>query len=80
MPAGFELWDTDTNNLLDDWDTEAQAIEALRGLIELNGPEAMHDLALVSVDDAGVSSTVAYGAALVPHVARADADAARRTV
>jgi hypothetical protein len=78
MPAGFELWDTDTNNLLGDWDTETQAVEALRRLIDLNGPDAMRDLALVSVDDAGSSRTVAHGAALASHVACSDV--ARRTV
>ncbi len=32
----FELWDTHTRNLLYDFDTEAEALDAASELIELN--------------------------------------------
>jgi hypothetical protein len=60
----FELWDTDSGNLLDDFASEADALEAVRSLIALNGPDAMVDVSLVSVSDVGRSTQLAAGRVL----------------
>jgi hypothetical protein len=57
--AGYELWDTESRNLLDDFDTEAEALEAVRELLALNGPESAHALALTRVYADGRMITVA---------------------
>jgi hypothetical protein len=62
--AGYELWDTESRNLLDDFDTEAEALEAVRALIALNGLHCTQALALTRVWSDGRMSTVATGDAL----------------
>ena len=62
--AGYELWDTESRNLLDDFDTEAEALEAVRDLIALNGPGCTDAVALTRVHADGRMSTLAMGADL----------------
>jgi hypothetical protein len=69
--AGYELWDIESRNLLDDFDTEGEALEAVRSLIALNGPGTTDALALTRVDANGRMTTVAMGAALSSRVAAA---------
>ena len=59
--VGFELWDTGSRNLLDDFDTEAEALEAVRDLIALNGPGCTDAVALTRVHADGRMSTLAMG-------------------
>lgn len=61
---GYELWDTESRNLLDDFDTEAEALEAVRELIALNGPGTTDALALTLVTADGRMTTLAMGDAL----------------
>lgn len=75
--AGYELWDTDFRNLLDDFDTEAEALAAVRGLIELNGPGCTGALALTCVDTDGRMTTVAMGEALAARVRAATPERGR---
>ncbi len=63
MP-GYELWDTESRNLLYDFDTEAEALEAAGELIDLNRSSYPGTLALVRVDASGRSTTLALGEAL----------------
>ena len=65
--AGYELWSTKSGNLLDDFDTEAEALETIRQLIALNGP-CTDGLALTRVDKAGRHTTLAMGDALAERV------------
>ena len=65
--AGYELWSTESRNLLDDFDTEAEALVTIRQLIALNGP-CTDGLALVRVDKAGRHTTLAMGDALAERV------------
>ena len=60
----YELWDMDSGNLLDDFDSQGEATEAVRALTRLNGASAMTAVALVRVDDGGRASTIASGAEL----------------
>lgn len=62
--AGYELWDTESRSLLDDFDTEVEALEAVRDLIALNGVGCTDALALTRVDADGRMTTLAMGAAL----------------
>jgi len=61
---GYELWDTASRNLLNDFDTEADALEAVRKLIALNGQNCTDALALTQVDGAGHMTTLAMGESL----------------
>ena len=65
--AGYELWDSVSRNLLDDFGSEAEALETIRQLIALNGP-CTDGLALVRVDKAGRHTTLAMGDALAERV------------
>jgi hypothetical protein len=62
--AGYELWDTESRNLLDDFDTEAEALEAVRELVALNGPGCTDAMALTRVHADGRMATLATGADL----------------
>ena len=61
---GYELWDAESGNLLDDFDTEVEALERVRALISLNGPGCTDTLALTSVYEGGRMTTLAMGEAL----------------
>jgi hypothetical protein len=59
----YELWDLTSRNLLDDFDTESEALKAVRDLLAINEPNMAGELMLVWRDgDAG--GTVAEGAEL----------------
>jgi hypothetical protein len=60
----YELWDTESRNLLYHFDTEGEAIEAARELIALNAAIYPAKLALTSVEADGQMTTVAAGAEL----------------
>ena len=62
--AGYELWDAQSGNLLDDFDTEAEALEAVRELVVLNGAGCTDSLALTRVHVDGRMATLAMGADL----------------
>jgi hypothetical protein len=66
--TGFEPWDTESANLLDGFDTEREALEAVGALIALNGPGGVSALALIHPDAGGRANTVAMGNALAEHV------------
>ena len=68
VTLGYELWSTESRNLLDDFDTEAEALEAVRQLMVLNGPECAAGLALTRVDTGGRMTTLAMGDALAERV------------
>ena len=69
----YELWDTETRNLVEDFETEAAALDAARELIALNAPSYPAALALACPDDDGRATWLAEGADLA---ARAQAAAA----
>jgi hypothetical protein len=57
----FELWDTDTGNLIEAFDDEVSALIAARELIGLNADVYPTMLTLLAVDERGELSTVASG-------------------
>ena len=75
--AGYELWDTESGNLLDDFDSEAQALETVRELIVLNGSDSTDALALTRVDVNGRTTTLAMGEALAARAGSAESQQGR---
>jgi hypothetical protein len=69
--AGYELWDTESRNLLDDFDTEADALRAVASLVALNGPSCTNALALTLVRRDGRMTTLAMGDTLAALAASA---------
>jgi hypothetical protein len=59
----YELWDTLSRNLLADFDTEPEALTAVRDLLAINPPEMADELVLVWRDGSD-GGTLAEGAAL----------------
>jgi hypothetical protein len=60
----FELWDTETRNLLYDFDTLEEAIQAARELTEVNEDRYPGHMALARVEDDQRVTWLARGAAL----------------
>ena len=55
----WELWDTETGNLVGDYDTEAEALAVVRAALARHGPDAAAWLALgVEHDDEGGDDAV----------------------
>ena len=57
----YELWDTESGNLVEDFGDETEALAAARELIALNGPAYPNALALARRDDNGKATWLAYG-------------------
>jgi hypothetical protein len=57
----YELWDTETGNLVEAFDTETDALSAARELIGLNADVYPAMLTRLAVDDRGELATVAAG-------------------
>ena len=60
----YELWDTETGNLVEAFDDEPGALRAARELIVLNEDVYPAMLTLLSVDRCGELATIAEGTAL----------------
>lgn len=45
----YELWHGPSGNLLEELETEAEALNALRGYVAANGPESADDFSLSAV-------------------------------
>ena len=71
----YELWDTVSRNLLDDFDTEAEALAAIGALLAVNEPDMADGVELLRVGGPGGGVLVARGADLA---ARAQAAAPKR--
>ena len=70
----YELWDTESRNLLYDFGTEAEALAAARKLIELNRPSYPGALALTRVGADGRMATVALGPELAERAGVAESE------
>jgi len=75
--SGYQLWDTLSGDLLDDFGTESDALECVQGLFEARELDEDPNIALVSVEDSGDTATIADGQALV-RLARARSENAGR--
>ncbi len=73
---GYELWETRSGNLLEAFDTEAQALDAVTRTAARYGDAAVETFALVSTDtddEDGDVAAIAAGAELLAR-ARASGD------
>ena len=62
----YDLWDTDTSNLLESFDTEAAALEMVRDLAQDCGDAVIDTLTLIEGQESSTAKrTVAYGRALL---------------
>jgi hypothetical protein len=79
MREWYELWDVDAGNLIGAFETERDALDEVRGLLDANGPEYAVDLALARRREDG-GEPIAEGAALArrAHTAVAPGDPGRR--
>ena len=60
----YELWDTVSRNLLDDFAAEAEALSAIGALVAVNEPDMAEGLLLLRIGGPDEDATVASGAAL----------------
>jgi hypothetical protein len=60
----YELWDTETRNIVETFESEADALQAARELIAVNAPAYPGALALVFEGDEGETTLIARGAGL----------------
>jgi len=67
----YELWELLSRNLLADFDTEPEALTAVRDLLAVNPPEMADELVLVWRDGAE-GGTLAQGTALAARARGAD--------
>ena len=74
----YELWDLESGNIVGDFDSEADALQVVRELLEVNDPDFVDALSLGRNDD-GAFAVVAEGAALAER-AQAALGASRRTL
>jgi hypothetical protein len=58
------LWDVESGNIINTYDSEAEALTVVRGLVELNGHDYARALSLTLEDD-DETTLVAKGTALV---------------
>jgi len=63
MP-GFEIWDSQSNNLVAHFATESDALALIQDAIGRHGPACIEFLVLLRIGPRGGLSTVATGAAL----------------
>lgn len=70
----YELWDTLSRNMLEDFESEAEALAAVAALLAVNEPDMAEGLMLVRVGGLDGGAEVASGASLA---ARARAASAR---
>lgn len=61
----YELWDTESRNVIGEFDSEAEALAAVREAVEENGDESAALFTLIAVHDDGASIGIAGGARLV---------------
>lgn len=57
----YELWDTETNNLMVAYDERRDALRAVCDAIARGGWQAVEDVALIQEDNGGESQFVASG-------------------
>ncbi len=60
----YELWDVQSGNIINTYDTEEQALNVVRELLNLNGSEYAAALSLAFEDDDEATTLIAEGAKL----------------
>jgi len=65
MTHTYELWDTDSRNMVAEFTSRAEALVAIHDAIQAHGRQAVETLALSTEDGNGGGEVVARGAGLV---------------
>jgi hypothetical protein len=68
MAKYFELWDDETNNMIDEFDTVAQVLDEVRWRIAVQGENEAGTLSMLERDDSGIIQAVVHGDELVRRV------------
>ncbi len=63
----FQLWNDDTNNLIDIFPTETAALDEVRWRFAVGGSAAVEELSLVCLDADRTLTVVAFGDELLGH-------------
>ena len=71
MKTVYELWDTETANLVGSYETREDALAVVSEAVEMYGAPTIQTLALVAEERSGRSRTVATGEALIALAASA---------
>ena len=53
----YELWHTGSGNFLEDFESEEEALAAIRDYLRANGPDMVDDLALGAVPSTGLTGS-----------------------
>jgi hypothetical protein len=61
----YELWDTESHNVIGDFDSENEALAAVLEAVELNGEESVSMFTLLAAYDDGSVKGIAGGRKLV---------------
>jgi hypothetical protein len=61
----YELWDTESRNVIGEFDAEAEALAAVLEAVNANGDASAALFTLIAVHDDGTSKGIAGGAQLV---------------
>jgi hypothetical protein len=72
MVLGYELWETQSGNLMASYERESEALRAVADRARRHGPESITSIALVQIDEAdedGEMVTLATGADLLARAA-----------
>ena len=64
MSTIYELWDLRSGNAVGGFETEAEALDAVRALVQDHGRSYVDDLSLVREDENGDTTPLAKGATL----------------
>jgi len=59
MTMIYELWDVQSGNLIEEFGTESEALAAVQGYLDANGPDLLDDLALNPVPSTGLVGATA---------------------
>jgi hypothetical protein len=75
MTAFFQLWNNDTNNLIDEYETEAAAAIEVRRRYRLGGEQAISELALLRFDNPATPKVIAMHDDLLRYIEERDQNA-----
>ncbi|MHB8647706.1 MAG: hypothetical protein ACYDAR_18145 [Thermomicrobiales bacterium] len=67
METTYQLWDNASGNLIEDYDTEREALDYVIEEIETYGPDAVHMWALLRDPGTGPVMMIAQGKGLIRH-------------
>jgi hypothetical protein len=68
MEPFFQLWNDETNNIIDEFDTEHDAAEEVSRLYLAGGERAIHRLSLLRFDAPDAPKVIAMGSDLMAYV------------